>query len=90
MKSYNKDLSKIDKVQFVMVSGDRDPDEALAWAKKESFPWPTVLNHDYFNVPFGQIKVNSVPTYVLFDKYGNELMRGKKKVFKEVAKLRTS
>lgn len=65
----------MDNVELVQASVDKDLDKAAEWAKKESFPWPTVLQPDIEKTLLKDIEVAGVPTYVLLDKDGNELAR---------------
>lgn len=76
MEKYNDKFSKMGNVELVLVSGDEDVSAATAWAKKESFPWPTVLNADIEKTFIKDIKTSGVPTYILVDRDGNELVRG--------------
>ena len=73
-----------------MMSYDESAEDALAWAKKESFTWPTVLGEDTSKVHFGSAEVSSVPTYILFDKNGKIITKGKEKIFAELAKMKES
>ncbi len=75
MEKYNDKIAKIDNVELVQVSQDEDVEEASAWAKKESFPWPTILKADIAKTFLKDVKTEFVPTYILFDKEGNELLR---------------
>ena len=71
-----------------MMSYDQSIEEALAWANKESFPWPTVLSDDKSKVHFGSIEILSIPTFVLFKKDGKVVTKGKEKIFAELAKMK--
>jgi len=72
---YNDKISKMDNVELIQVSRDKNVEKATAWAKKESFPWPTVLMADQKKTFVKDIKINGVPTYVLLDKDGNILVQ---------------
>ncbi len=76
MEKYNSKISKLDNLELVLVSGDNDLAKAVAWAKKESFPWPTILMKDIKKTLIKNIKTKFVPTYVLIDKDGKEILRG--------------
>ena len=78
MKSYNEKIAPLKNVELVMMSYDKAAKDTLAWAKKESFPWPTVLWQDTGKVHFGSAEILSIPTYLLFDKNGNCHQRQKK------------
>ncbi len=75
-------------MELVMMSYDNSTEEALAWAKKESFPWATVLGEDKQKVHFGSIEILGVPTYILFDKDGKVVTKCKKGIFDELAKMK--
>jgi|TARA_B110000879_G_scaffold27857_1_gene37914 hypothetical protein len=91
VEKYNTEIAKLDKLELVQVSVDRDAKKAVGWAKKESFPWPTILMTDIKKTMVKDIKTNAVPTYVLIDKDGKEIARAHDsgtvmKKFKEVSK----
>jgi thioredoxin-related protein len=91
VEKYNSEIAKLDNLELVQVSVDRDAKKAVAWAKKESFPWPTILMTDIEKTLVKDIKTNAVPTYVLIDKDGKEISRAHDsgsviKKFKEVTK----
>ena len=65
----------MDNVELIQASVDSDVSEAEGWAKKESFPWPTVLKTDLEKTLLKDIEIKGVPTYILLDKDGNELAR---------------
>jgi hypothetical protein len=88
VKSYNDKIAPLKNVELVMMSYDKSSEDALAWAKKESFPWPTVLGDDKKEVHFGSVEVLSIPTYILFDKDGKVVAKGKEKIFAEIAKMK--
>ena len=75
MEKYNNKISKLGNLELVQISVDRDGAKATAWAKKESFPWPTILMADIEKTMVKDIKTNAVPTYVLIDKDGKEIAR---------------
>ncbi len=74
---------------MVHVSLERGENEAkaLAWATKEKFPWLTVMPGKMGETIFKDIKVKFVPTYVLVDKDGKELLRGSKEIFEKIKSL---
>ncbi len=75
VKKYHNEISKLDNLELVHVSADKKLSQAEAWAKKESFPWPTILGADVQNTVIKNIKTNAVPTYVLVTKDGKEIAR---------------
>lgn len=90
MKSYKEKIAPLSNVELVMMSYDRSKEAALKWANKEQFPWPTVLGEDKDKIAFGKAEVLGVPTYILFDKQGNEVMRGKQEIFKKLEELKAA
>jgi hypothetical protein len=91
VEKYNSKIAKLDGLELVQVSVDNDLSKAVAWAKKESFPWPTILKTDIQKTLVKNIKTNAVPTYVLIDKEGKEITRAHDsasvmKKFEEVSK----
>lgn len=76
MEKYNSDIAGMDNLELVQISVDKNPAAAITWAKKESFPWPTVLIGDRATGFLADIKTNAVPTYVLIDNKGKEILRG--------------
>lgn len=73
MDKYNESIATVGNVELIQASQDKDVAAASAWAKKESFPWPTVLLEDIEKTLLKDIKLNGVPTYVLLDREGNIL-----------------
>jgi hypothetical protein len=91
VKKYNDKIADQENLELVQISVDRDLKKAVAWAKKESFPWPTILMTDIQKTMVKDIKTNAVPTYVLIDKEGKEITRAHDsasvmKKFEEVSK----
>ena len=43
MAKYNKEIVGNKNVEFIHVSFDNEKADALAWAKKEKFPWLHVM-----------------------------------------------
>ena len=59
------------------MSADRGQEKALAWSKKENFPWPQVMRENvksHYN--FMQYRNRYVPQYVLVDKSGKKVADG--------------
>lgn len=71
-----------------MMSYDKAAKDTLSWAKKESFPWPTVLWKDTGKVHFGSAEILSIPTYLLFDNNGKIVTKGKKNIFAALEKIK--
>ena len=75
-------------VELIMVSFDENLEEATKWAKKESFPWPTVLSPQLEKIQLPEYKDIGVADYLLVDKNGKELARGKKAILKKLETLK--
>lgn len=63
----------MDNVELIQASQDDDVAAAAGWAKKEAFPWPTVLLADIPKTLLKDIKIAGVPTYALLDREGKIL-----------------
>ncbi len=70
-----------------MLSVDTDPSGALSWAKKEDFPWPTILEPEITKHSgewdFYQKVESIVPFYMLIDGDGNVLATDKEAAFEK-------
>jgi thioredoxin-related protein len=91
VEKYNSEIAALDNLELIHVSVDRNLSQAVAWAKKESLPWPTILPADMNKTMAKDIKVRGVPTYILMDKNGKEIHRAHDsasvlKKFEEVSK----
>lgn len=63
---------------MVHISLDRSPDAALNWAKSFKQPWPIMLQKDTNQKALvAPYNVRGVPTYILVDREGKEVARGK-------------
>jgi len=78
VEKYNQELSKIDNLEIIQISKDRHLAKAVKWAKQESLPWPTILMSDISKTIIANIQQHAVPTYVLVDKKGKEIIRAHK------------
>lgn len=87
MESYNKNIAGNEKVELVQVSFDDSEADALKWAKKEKFPWPTVLKDKREATGLEELSGGFVPEYLLLSKDGKVLAKGKEEAFAEAAKL---
>lgn len=86
MKSYNEKIASNPNVDLVLISRDDGSREALEWSKKVKFPWPQVMKKDtskFFLQHYG----GGVPTYVLIDREGKALAKGKAACFAKIAEL---
>ena len=86
MKSYNEKIATNPAVDMIHLSRDNDKGSALDWAKKESFPWPTIMKSDtgeFFTKHYG----GGVPTYVLIDREGTKIATGKADIFAKLDSL---
>lgn len=87
MESYKEHLADSTKVLMVHVSYDEEPAQALAWARKEGFPWLLVPNDQVEAAGLEQYSEGFVPEYVLLDASGKVLVRGKGEVFAKIEEL---
>jgi hypothetical protein len=66
---------------MVHISLDGSEDMATAWAKQFNQPWPTILREDLdtgqFVSPFFPGGGIPMPSYILVDRKGKEVARGK-------------
>lgn len=85
MKSYNAEIAPNPDVDMIHIALE-DKDAALAWAKKESFPWPHIMEKD-MNKFLGQYFKNVAPTYVLINREGEVLANDKGSIFAKLAEL---
>lgn len=87
MRSYNSKIADKKNVEFILFSKDSDAKAALSWAKKEKFPWAHVLPKKHTSSGLKKYDKPFVPYYVLIDKEGKVLAKGKEKVFAKVGAL---
>lgn len=92
METYRSEIASDNLVELIHLSQDRDEDAATDWATEVGMPWPTLLTEDtdeddlilpYF--PDGRF---GVPSYLLVDRTGKEITRGKSNVFNKLEELR--
>lgn len=69
------------------MSRDSDDDAAESWAKKNNFPWPTIMMDKQEKSGLEKFKGRGVPHYVLIDKEGKELAVGKDQSFDKIKEL---
>ena len=63
---------------MIHISLDRVENDALKWAKSFKQPWPIMLQKDNKkNKLVTPYNVRGVPTYILVDREGKEVARGK-------------
>ena len=87
MGTYNEKIAPNPKVELIHVSADSDKKSAEEWAKKEKFPWPTVLPEDAKRSGLDKFAGGGVPHYVLIDKEGKQLAEGQGQVLAKVQEL---
>lgn len=86
MKSYNEKIAPNPDVDIVLISRDDGSREALNWSKQAKFPWPQIMKKDtskFLLKYYG----GGVPTYVLIDRTGAILAKGKAASFAKIAEL---
>jgi len=87
VKSYQSEIAPKENVEFIHFSLDRADAAALAWAKKESFPWAHILPAKHGASGLQKYAKNFVPYYMLIDKEGKILAEGSQAVFSKVKSL---
>lgn len=89
MEKYNKLIAKNEKIEMIHVSLDRENDAAISWAKKEKFPWLTVLPKDAKESGLRQYEqTDFVPEYTLVSADGEIVAVGDDEAFAEIEKLK--
>lgn len=88
MKSFNEKIATNDKVEFIHFSLDRSPDAALAWAKKEKFPWIHILPAKHDASGLKKYAKNFVPYYMMIDGEGNIVAEGKQAIFDKIDSIK--
>lgn len=88
MADYNSKIASNDKVELIQVSLE-DESAGAKWAAKEKFPWPVIQQKKMKSAGVGDknFKVTGVPTYILVDKDGKEVVRGKGQIFEKIKSL---
>ena len=87
MESYNEKIAGNDKVEFIHFSHDESDGDALKWAKKEKFPWLTVLPGRRKAADLEKFAGEYVPEYLLISKDGEVVAKGKDECFAKIAEL---
>ena len=87
MEKHNKLIAKNPKVAMIHVSYDSDVAAATDWAKKEKFPWLTLFEDEHEASGLAELGGEFVPDYVLIDKDGKIVTKGKTEVFEKIASL---
>ena len=91
MEKYNKNIADNPKVAFIHVSLDSEKGDAEDWAKKEKFPWFTVLPERVKRSKLRTYKTTrSVPEYHLVAADGTSVAKGSSNIFKKIASLSES
>ena len=77
MEKYKESIASTSNIEMIHVSLDSEDDAAEGWAKKESFPWLTVLPDDVKKSKLREYKTTtSVPEYHLVDANGKTVVPG--------------
>ena len=90
MKSYESEIAPKENVKFIHFSPDRTDAAALAWAKKEKFPWAHILPAKHASQGLQRYAKNDVPYYVLIGRVGKVLAEGARAVFSKMKTLYAS
>lgn len=88
MESYHSEIASNPKVELIHISRDDSEDRTEEWAKKEKMPWPILLKEDTdgetFIFPYFPDGRFGVPSYILVDREGKEITRGRSAVFQKI------
>ena len=87
VESYHKMIAGNSKVEMIHFSYDRSDADALRWAQKGRFPWPTVLGDKHDATGLEAFANNDVPEYILIRKDGKVIANGKEECFAAFAML---
>ncbi|MGJ8697484.1 MAG: hypothetical protein ACSHYF_14295 [Verrucomicrobiaceae bacterium] len=83
MSDYHELILNNPDVELIHLSADQSKKAAEDWAKKENFPWPTVLStslSESLEARVGQ----TLPGYFLYSADGELLAKGKEDAFKKI------
>jgi len=84
---YKEKMANHPSVEMVHISLDFNQKAALAWAVKESFPWPTVLMEKIRDAGLATLTPQEAPGYKLVTETGQLVAEGKEAVLKKAAAL---
>lgn len=87
MKYYKKSIADNKDVEFVHISQDASRGDAQNWAKSVGFPWLTVLSSKARSTGLMSYFSGGVPSYVLIDKDGKALAKGKQASVAKIKEL---
>lgn len=79
-----KHIAGKSKIAFIHVSFDEKEKHALNWAKKEGFPWLTVLGAKREASDLEKFAVDFNPEYLLISPEGKLLTKGKEECFAKI------
>ncbi len=86
MAFFDKYIKDSDRFEFIHMSGDRNEQGAVLWAKKHKLPWPHVMFEDFKKSGLGELMGRGWPTYALIDGDGKVVMKGSS-AMKKVAEM---
>jgi len=88
IEKYKEHIESNPLIEFIHVSEDEGEGSAENWARKQEFPWLTVLPKQAKRSKIFQYKTrNVVPFYILVDAQGEQLAVGRNKVFAKLTAL---
>lgn len=87
MSYHKRTVSKKPNVEIVQISADQNVAQAAAWAKKEKFTFPIVLQPDQPGLQAMKYAGKGIPNYVLIDKKGKVLATGPEECKKKIKSL---
>jgi hypothetical protein len=86
VSKYKSKIATNPAVEMIHAALEKE-DAALQWAKKESFPWPTVIGKDLKKAGLEKYATAFVPGYILIDKNGKKLAEGSPGAFAKIEEL---
>ena len=87
LEKYKKHIVPNPNVELIHASYDEKEKNALKWAKKENFPWPTVLQPEWEAV--GLMEYDAFAgEIVLVDSSGKMITKDEDEAFAKIAELK--
>ena len=87
LEKYNKHIAPNPAVELIHASYDDVPEDALRWARKAKFPWPTVLMADWEAVGLNAYGALA-GEILLIDSAGKILAKDEKDAFAKIPGLK--
>ncbi|MDF1814564.1 MAG: hypothetical protein P1V20_20330 [Verrucomicrobiales bacterium] len=82
-EKYRKFITGNNRLELIHISLDQTDNHAESWARKEQFPWPTILPSNCVTTKSGYFydllvaqKNGSIPNFILLGKDGSTIAHG--------------